>query len=706
MKKNILLLVMYINSIYAGDMVDISKLDEYPLALFGLAIVCILILFIFSKQVSNIKRMYQNMFYKQQKIEEKQAAVLAQMSEQIQCMTKDVIGNCTKDDESYIPNKKGNQAELLDITSDLIDFLRLKSKRVEITHEKFNLNNVLNEISGRLGYQHLGSKVEIVFDIDNDIPRYLIGDSLHFGEILYNLLEFSIENLTESEVILYIQKKEKTKTHLDLKLQIVTIGEVLSNDDIDSLFIPHYDEKTKEYSRLGLFVAYELTKLMEGKIDVHSKKHQGTIFDLKLPFEIHNPDDMRKYRLPDKVMTHKRILIVDKNENSVHALQKMFGYFRNNVDVISSNKFAKKKPDFSRYDIVVFDEDQFSYRVVSYLKGLKLKQSIKVVSLNSLLNIDKVDYNDPVVDAVLLKPVNQERIFELIISLYNLTDSEYDTTRSKIKTHKENIHEIPDITQDNFRDFRGYNMLIVEDNIVNQRVLVNLLKPVGINTVVANNGKEAVEIIQKGTNSKFDLVIMDINMPVMDGFVATRAIRFDNKFDHIPIIALTALVLDSEIKKMFDSGMNAYLAKPLNISKLYSAFRLFLEPKEPDADYVQQKEIVSDDNILNTKKGIANTNNNRLLYRELLNEFIEAYGKSDSTLEKLVLEHRYEQLRMMTVDIRGISATIGAYSMNRKAEEISKNVIFKRYDALAEDIVVYRDELHKLLKQIKIYLEQ
>jgi len=706
MSKNLFLLVMYIDIIYAGDIVDISKLDEYPIALFGLALICILILFVFSKQISNIKRMYQNMFYKQQKIEAKQAEVLAQMSEQIHSMTKDVIGKCPNDDESYIPNKKGEQEELLDITSDLIDFLRLKSKRIEISNEKFNLNNVLNEISGRLGYQHLGSKIEVVFDIDNDIPRYLIGDSLHFGEILYNLLEYSLENLTDTEVVLYIQKRDKNKAYLDLKMQIVATGNVLSNDEIDSLFIPHYDEETKEYSRLGLFVAYELTKLMEGKIDVYSKKNQGTIFELRLPFEVHNPDDMRKYRLPDKVMTHKRILIVDKNENSVYALQKMFGYFRNNVDIISSDKFAKKKPDFSRYDIVVFDEDQFNYRVVSYLKSLKLKEPIKVVSLNSLLNIDKVDYNDPVVDAVLLKPVNQERIFELIISLYDLKDSEYDVTRSKIKTYKDSIHEIPDITQDNFRDFRGYTILIVEDNIVNQRVLVNLLKPVGINTVVANNGKEAVEILQKAPIDKFDLVIMDINMPVMDGFVATRAIRFDSKFDHIPIIALSALVLDSEIKKMFDSGMNAYLSKPLNISKLYSAFRLFLEPKEQDPNYIEQKEVVSDDNILNVKRGIANTNNNRLLYRELLNEFVEAYGKSDSTLEKLVVEHRYEQLRMMTVDIRGISATIGAYSMNRKAEEISKNIIFKRYDALTEDVIVYREELHKLLQNIKLYLEQ
>jgi CheY-like chemotaxis protein len=706
MSRVVFVLLVCINTIQAIDVMEYIGEDKNQLAVYAMALVALLILFVFSKQVRNIKRMYQNMFRKQQIIEEKQAEVLAQMSEQIQSITKDVISNCPMDDESYIPNKAGNKSELLDITNDLIDFLRLKSKRVEITHDKFNINNVLNEVSGRLGYQHLGSKIEVVFDIDNDIPRYLIGDSLHFGEILYNLLEFSVESLTESELILYIQKRDKNSTNVVLKFQIVTQGKVLSNDEIDSLFIPYFDEEKKEYQRLGLFVAYELTKLMNGKVDVHSKKNQGTVFELELPFEIHNPDDFRKYRLPDKVMIQKRILIVDKNEHSVKALQKMFGYFRNNVDIISSDKFAKKKPDFSRYDIVVFDEDQFTYRVTSYLKTLKLQEPIKVVSLNSLLNIDKVNYNDPVIDEVLLKPVNQERIFELIISLYDLEDSEYNTTHSKIETYREDISELPNITQESFRDFRGYRILIVEDNIVNQRVLVSLLKPAGIVTVVASNGKEAVDLLQKNSEEKFDLIVMDINMPVMDGFVATRAIRYDPKFDNIPIIALTALVLESEQRKMFDSGMNAYLSKPLNISKLYSALRLFLKPKEDDGSFEEKKVVEGDSNILNVKRGIVNTNNNQLLYGELLNQFVESYGKSDTTFEKLVMEHRYEQLRMMSVDVRGISATIGAYSMNRKVEEISKHIVFKRYDELGNAIIEYREELQALLQNIRIYLDQ
>jgi CheY-like chemotaxis protein len=703
MSKIVWSLLIYTVCIYAE--VDYTKFlsDDYSLAVFALAIVSIFMLFIFSKQISSIKDMYQKMFQKQQRIEEKQATVLAQMGEKIQCMTKDVITNCDHDTKSYIPNQADSKDELLDITNDMIEFLKIKSKKVEITHEKFNLNNVLNEISGRLGYEYLGSKVEIVFDIENDIPRYLIGDSLHFGNILYNILEYSMEYLVENKLNLHITQKAKGKNGIELRLEIVNVDKVVDKDELEMFFVPQYDESKEAYSGLGMFIAYELVKLMNGKIDATQKKNTGVVFDIRLPFEIYNPSDLRKYRLPDKVMTNKRVLIVDKNNDSAKALQKMFGYFRNNIDVLSSEKFNSRKPDFSKYDIVVLDDFQFSYKVVSYLHALKQKQDIKVVSLNSLLDINKARYDDPVIDAVLLKPVNQERIFELILGLYDLLDTQYNT-RSKIKTHTESIRPIPNITQDSFSDFRDYNILVVEDNIVNSRVLVNLFRPVGIHTTVANHGKEAVDILQKEPKDKFDLIIMDINMPVMDGFTATQAIRYDPKFDNIPILALTALVLDSEKKKMFNSGMNAYLSKPLDISKLYAALRLFLQPRATQAPKLKRVMQPQDDNILNTQRGIINTNNNRLLYIELLNEFAEAYKSSDVVFAKLVQEHRYEQLKMMSIDVRGITATIGAYSMNKKIEAISKDIVFKRYDNLDKAIEIYRDELRQLIKNINGYL--
>jgi len=702
--KKILVGMLFNVVIYAQD--SLSSVDSYSIALFVLAFVSIFILFIFSNQVMSIKKMYQKMFQKQQLIEEKQAKVLAQMGEKIQCMAQDVVTKCEHDDESYIPNKPGTKTELLDVTNDMIEFLKIKSKKIEITNEQFNLNNVLNEVSGRLAYKYFGSKVEIIFDIDKDVPRYLIGDSYYFGNIIYNILEYSMEYLVEKELKLSIVKKSKGKDKLDLKLEILNLGATISQEELDMFFVPQYDEEKQEYRGLGMFIAYELVKLMNGRIEATQKKNLGISFDIRLPFE-YNSTELRKYRLPDKAMINKRVLIVDVNEDSAQALEKMFAYFKNKVDVLSSEKFNSKKPNFEKYDIVVLDEYQFSYRVVSYLNSLKQRQNLKVVALSSLLNINQSRYNDPIVDAILLKPVTQERVFELILSLYGVLDSEYINNRSKIKTYTDDIKPLPNINQESFRVFRGYEVLIVEDNVVNSRVLVNLLKPMGVKTTVANNGKEAVEILQKSPKDRFDLIIMDINMPVMDGFAATQTIRYDSKFDSLPILALTALVLDSEKKKMFNSGMNAYLSKPLDISKLYNAMQLFLEPKTGNLSTIHKKVVNNgDDNILNTQRGIFNSNENKLLYRELLTEFVEAYGESDAVFEKLVKEHRYEQLKMMTIDVRGITATIGAFSMNREVEAISKDIIFKRYEKLDEAVQIYKDELKELLKHIDNYLAE
>jgi CheY-like chemotaxis protein len=701
MNKIVWSIFAYTISIYAEDSYTQFITSNYSLALFALAVVIIFVIFVFFNNMSSIGQLYKKIFKGQRSIEEKQATVLAQMDEKIQCMAQDSITYCNPDGD--ISNDTKDDVDSLDISNDMLDFLKIKSKKVKIVNEKFNLNNVLNEISGRLGYKYFGSNVEIIFDIENDIPRYLIGDSLHFGNIVYNILEYSMDNLVNQELRVHLTKKQLNKENLELRLEIINSGKSASSDELDMFFVPQYDEDSEKYSGLGMFIAYELIKLMGGNIESDYKKNVGVIFDLALPFEIYNPSDLRKYRLPDKLMTDKKVLIVDRNINSANALKKMFGYFRNNIDVLSSEKFNRKKPNFNKYDIVVLDKSQFSYKVVGYLNSLKKKQELKVVVLNSLLNIDQSIYNDPVIDAVLLKPVNQERIFELILSLYNLLDTQYNT-RSKIKTHTENINPIPNISQDCFSNFRDYSILIVEDNIVNSRVLVNLLKPVGIDTVVASNGKEAVDILQKEPNDKFDLIIMDINMPVMDGFAATQAIRYDPKFDKIPILALTALVLDSEKKKMFNSGMNAYLSKPLDISKLYAAFRLFLEPKSSCIQRVKKVTPTNDDNILNTQKGIMNANNNRLLYTELLNEFMEAFRDSEEVFAKLVNEHRYEQLKMMSIDIRGITATIGAYKMNKEIEMIIKDIVFKKYDNLEKAIDTYRDGLRLLQKNIEIYL--
>jgi CheY-like chemotaxis protein len=579
---------------------------------------------------------------------------------------------------------------------------------VEIIHEKFNLNNVLNEVSGTVCSQFKGSKVELIFDIDKMIPRYLIGDSLNLEKILNNLLEYVLGNVHEGEVTLDIEMFGTFEEKLELQFRLTDMGVGLDEQERESLFVPVYNEETKEYTGLGLFVAKSLTEMMGGELVVHSTPGKGTSFTITLPFEILDPSNRRNYRLPEKVLTEKKVLIVDRNYNAALAIKKMFAYFRHDVKVVSKEAFLQRMHNLKTYDIVVLDEVLFKPRIVEYLEGLKEETSLKVVALNALLEKDERSKVHKVIDRVLTKPANQERVFELIVNLFTPDRLEYpvkedETFTDNPLTHRGEIMEVPRVTQQSFRDFNGMKLLIVEDDIINQKVLSNILKGSGIEIHIANNGREAVNMI-KDRHIVFDMVLMDINMPIMDGYVATQMIRMENEFDRLPIVAFTALVLESEKEKIFRSGMNAYLTKPLSIGKLYAVFKMYWKVKEEKSVPLDEEELVYLSDVLDIRKGISYANHNTGFYIEILKEFIDAYGDTATLFEKLVKEHRYEQLKMLCIDMKGLTGTIGAKEMYGEIIEVHQHLLYKKETLLEKHIDSYAQKLERLKMEISRYL--
>jgi CheY-like chemotaxis protein len=199
---------------------------------------------------------------------------------------------------------------------------------------------------------------------------------------------------------------------------------------------------------------------------------------------------------------------------------------------------------------------------------------------------------------------------------------------------------------------------------------------------------------------------MDINMPVMDGYMATQKIRDHSRFDRLPIVAFTAFVLDSEVEKVFASGMNAFLQKPLNLGKLYSAFNMFIGAEIADErkniSSVAQKKIDG----LDIREGIRLASGSEALYIEVLKEFLEAYGESGELFGKLVREKRFEQIKMLTLDMKGLTGTIGAKDMYREVDEIYKLFIYNNQSKLPLHVDIYTKELSRLKQAISQYLEE
>ncbi len=723
MYKKIWLLIGLVGVAYAGEKMATDNTETFWIwiALFALGTIGIIILFLSSRQMMNIQKMHQDVFNKQLDMEQKQALLLTSMSENIHSIAKEALKKSTQAIDKVNESLKSDMHELtnvedtlLDVTSDLINFLRLKSKKVEIVNEEFNLNNVLNEVSGTICSQFSGSKVELIFDIDNSIPRRLIGDSLHLGQILHNILENTMDTLTGEELELKISMFNTFDDKVELQFQMIDSGIGMTEEEQDSLFVPYYDTDSSQYIGLGLFVAKELVSMMGGELSVQSSSGKGSAFTVTLPFVMVDPENKRRYRLPAKELTNKKVFIVDSSYNSALAIKKMFAYFKHDVKVISIEKFMQSKPKLTPYDIVVLDESLLSTRTLNYLQKIKEEKEFKVIALNSLLRVAQNQVlSSDLIDRVLMKPLNQERVFEMISSLYETKENFSDVDKKiveskKAKIYKATISEAKNIKQHNFSDFSGKKILIVEDNIINQKVLTNILHLSGTEITIANNGQEAVNLVTRAKAKEFDLVLMDINMPVMDGFAATQAIRDEKKFDKLPIVAFTALVLDSEIQKMFNSGMNAYLDKPVKLGRLYTALAMFLLDDTNKHNEENISNVIDNYDLpgLYVDEGIAHSNNSEALYLEILKEFIDAYGQSHEVFKNLVNEHRYEQLKMLCLDMSGLSGTIGAKDMNVKIDEIQKLLLYNNYNLLHSYIDVYRKELLKLDKSIHMYIQK
>lgn len=699
--------------VYVDREVFVEKEDNTLwIALFGLAIIGILFMFLSSDQIRRLKIEHEKIKSKHKRLEEKQHEVLSSMGENIHTIAKETMGHTqilaekVKETPLYEDMEKVifNENELLDVTGDLIKFLRLKSKKVVIQNEVFNFNHVLNEVAGLLNNTYKQNDTELIFNIDKEVPRFMLADSLHLGQILTNLLEYFIQNSKSKEINLEVVTLSSLKEGLQLRFQID--ADIVISDK-ETLFDSYYDEKSRRYIGLGLFVAKELTHLMDGELLVVDCKNGRNSLLFTIPIEEKNKEK-RKYRLPNKGLVGKKILIVDNSVNAAAATEKLFAYFRAEVEVISTTKFYDLLPNFKQYDIVALSDTLFNFKILEALKTTKKLQNLKVISLDNLFSSEQGVLND-VIDISLKKPLTQEYVFDTLVELYahkevEILEEVIEDETKKLTIFRDTFKDTPNINLMSFKTFKGARVLIVEDNIINQKVVMSVLGKSEMILHVADNGKEAVDFMRK-SKEKIDFIFMDINMPVMDGYRATELLRNDNRFDDVAIVALTALVSEHEIAKMFDSGMNAYLAKPLRIEKLYSALEMFLTKEEnsiPQKVSIETKPMKLDG--LDIEDGLRHMKENDVFYREVLKEFMDAYEKSDALFEKLVNEQRFTQVKMLCFDMKGLTGTIGAKEMHVIINEIHQHLIYKKPELLHSYISRYRETFNTLRKSIETYL--
>ena len=235
-------------------------------------------------------------------------------------------------------------------------------------------------------------------------------------------------------------------------------------------------------------------------------------------------------------------------------------------------------------------------------------------------------------------------------------------------------------------------------------MISTVLNRAGISIDIASNGEEAIKILKEKGPNYYDLVLMDINMPIMDGFTATKKIRELKGMQRLPIVSLTALVLEHEIEKMKEVGMDAFLPKPINIGKLYTIFEKFIGRKEEHKEHKAHSKIKEIDG-LDIETGLKMSGGNPIFYQELLREFLDVYGDSGKAAKTLYKQQRLEAIKQLMLDVMGLSGTIGAKDLYRAANEIYKLYLYNKLSLLPSFLDEYDKQMERVKASIEKYLQ-
>jgi len=680
----------------------LGTINFYILFISILLLLIVGLYFYFKAKLSKQNNQFIEMIKYEKESEKKKNNLLSKMGDDIYHLTQTLLNPEETKEETL-------EEDILTSANNLRELLKIQANKIEIYNEKFIFGHMLEDVSTYLSSNFGQRNTEVIYNIDPDVPRYLTGDIIHFSRIVNNLLEFSIQSTPQGKVTLTISSHKARNHDIILQVKITNNGQSVSEEVLDRLFSLNYNSKKEEQASIRLYIAKKLTLAMGGTIEASAKPSTGNNFTLQLPMTRNSSSHLQEFSSIKKELPSKKVLIYSDKEATALSLQKLLKSFYDDVTVVSRDELDKNSIDFTHFDVLLLDNIFFNTVNYEALKQKKEMHHFKIISLSSIFSGNEHVENN-VIDAYLHTPSNLERIVELIEPLSFASKDTVSSISKKDVVEKNNldlglkvvkapIEETENIDTECFTYFKGSRLLIVEDNMINQKIIVSVLKQSGIEIEIANNGQEALDLLFK-EKKEFDIVLMDISMPVLDGIVTTKKIRAKSEYDAMPIITFTAFAMGAEIDKMFDVGANAFITKPLNIKKLYNVFYMFLSQTKREVSLQQEIKIEG----LDIATGIYNADESEVLYKETLKEFVLLYKDMENMMPLWLKEKRYERVKLACNELQGILGPIGAYEVKKLVDEMQKNFLYSNEEFLDQYILLFPQKFSGLIETIQGYL--
>jgi two-component system, sensor histidine kinase and response regulator len=512
-----------------------------------------------------------------EKANQAKSLFLANMSHDIRTPMNGIIGMTelcldtvlTGEQKEYLGMVKSSADSLLSLLNDILDFSKIEGDMIELERIDFNLRNAVEDTVKSLAYLAHNKGLELACRIHGDVPVALVGDPGRLRQVIVNLAGNALKFTEKGEVVVEvaIEDESEDEVFLHFKVKDTGIGIPLEKQEkIFKAFSQADESTTRQYggTGLGLSISSRLSAMLGGKIWVESDPGEGATFHFTAVFSLQK-DPAPRRRRAFKDLKEISVLVIDDNATNREIIEETLLDWGMAPTVVKGEDALQALEDSrsseNPFSLVLLDA--ISSKEGGFVMGAEIsanpKWAVPIIMMTSSVGMrgDGELCRKLGISAYLTKPIKQSELFDAVLTVLNM-GGDHQGEQSLVTKHS--IREI------NAR----LHVLVVEDNLVNQKLALKLLKKMGYEVALAGNGREAVDVFSPG---KFDVILMDVQMPEMDGFEATAAIRETEKTNggRVPIIAMTAHAMKGDREQCLDAGMDGYVSKPIQVQKMAEA---------------------------------------------------------------------------------------------------------------------------------------